>query len=152
MVGLFIFFDQAGPAELLTGQGVDIRPHPHIGLGTVTYLFRGDFHHRESTGADQIISPGELDWMVAGRGVTHSERTSAAARSGPNFLFGIQTWFALPDTPEDVAPTFDHYGKEALPLIEDHGVSVRLRERLWQVCACDDVLRDVLRRRAARTR
>jgi redox-sensitive bicupin YhaK (pirin superfamily) len=80
MVGPFIFFDQAGPAELLTGQGVDVRPHPHIGLGTVTYLFRGDFHHRDSTGADQIIRPGALNWMVAGRGVTHSERTSAAAR------------------------------------------------------------------------
>ena len=80
MVGPFIFFDQAGPAELLTGQGVDVRPHPHIGLGTVTYLFRGDFHHRDSTGADQIIRPGALNWMVAGRGVTHSERTSEAAR------------------------------------------------------------------------
>jgi len=126
MVGPFIFFDQAGPAELLTGQGVDVRPHPHIGLGTVTYLFRGDFHHRDSTGADQIITPGALNWMVAGRGVTHSERTSAAARSGPNGLFGIQTWLALPDTHEDVAPSFEHHGKEALPMIEDHGVSVRL--------------------------
>ena len=82
MVGPFIFFDQAGPAEFLTGQGVDVRPHPHIGLGTVTYLFQGDFHHRDSTGADQIIKPGALNWMVAGRGVTHSERTSATARSG----------------------------------------------------------------------
>ena len=81
MVGPFIFFDQAGPAEFLTGQGVDVRPHPHTGLGTVTYLFRGDFHHRDSTGADQVIRPGELNWMVAGRGVTHSERTSATARS-----------------------------------------------------------------------
>ena len=126
MVGPFIFFDQAGPAELLTGQGVDVRPHPHIGLGTVTYLFRGDFHHRDSTGADQIIRPGALNWMVAGRGVTHSERTSAAARSGPNSLFGIQTWLALPDTHEDVAPTFEHHGKETLPVIEDRGVSVRL--------------------------
>jgi len=80
MVGPFIFFDQAGPAELLTGQGIDVRPHPHIGLGTVTYLYRGDFHHRDSTGADQVIRPGALNWMVAGRGVTHSERTSEAAR------------------------------------------------------------------------
>ncbi|GHE19675.1 pirin family protein [Halomonas urumqiensis] len=126
MVGPFIFFDQAGPAEFLTGQGVDVRPHPHIGLGTVTYLFRGDFHHRDSTGADQIITPGALNWMVAGRGVTHSERTSAAARSGPNSLFGIQTWLALPDDHEDTAPSFEHHGKEALPMIEDHGVSVRL--------------------------
>jgi redox-sensitive bicupin YhaK (pirin superfamily) len=126
MVGPFIFFDQAGPAELLTGQGIDVRPHPHIGLATVTYLFRGDFHHRDSTGADQIIRPGALNWMVAGRGVTHSERTSAAARSGPNGLFGIQTWLALPDTHEDVAPTFEHHGKETLPVLEDRGVSVRL--------------------------
>ena len=126
MVGPFIFFDQAGPAELLTGQGVDVRPHPHIGLGTVTYLFQGDFHHRDSTGADQIIKPGALNWMVAGRGVTHSERTSEAARSGPNSLFGIQTWLALPDTHEDVDASFEHHGKESLPVIEDKGVSVRL--------------------------
>ena len=126
MVGPFIFFDQAGPAELLTGQGIDVRPHPHIGLGTVTYLYRGDFHHRDSTGADQIIRPGALNWMVAGRGVTHSERTSAAARSGPNSLFGIQTWLALPDSHEDMAPTFEHHGNEALPTIEDRGVTVRL--------------------------
>ncbi|ASM72874.1 MULTISPECIES: pirin family protein [Roseobacteraceae] len=126
MVGPFIFFDQAGPAELLTGQGVDVRPHPHIGLGTVTYLFKGDFHHRDSTGADQVIRPGALNWMVAGRGVTHSERTSAAARSGPNGLFGIQTWLALPDSHEDMAPSFEHHGKDLLPMIEDRGVSVRL--------------------------
>lgn len=126
MVGPFIFFDQAGPAEFLTGQGVDVRPHPHIGLGTVTYLYRGDFHHRDSTGADQIIRPGEVNWMVAGRGVSHSERTPAVARTGPNSLFGIQTWLALPDSHEDMAPTFEHHGKEALPVIEDRGVSVRL--------------------------
>lgn len=126
MVGPFIFFDQAGPAELLTGQGIDVRPHPHIGLGTVTYLYRGDFHHRDSTGADQIIRPGELNWMVAGRGVSHSERTSATARTGPNSLFGIQTWLALPDSHEDVEPSFEHHGKTALPVIEDDGVSVRL--------------------------
>ena len=126
MVGPFIFFDQAGPAEFLTGQGVDVRPHPHIGLGTVTYLFRGDFHHRDSTGADQIIRPGELNWMVAGRGVTHSERTSETGRSGPNSLFGIQTWLALPDRDEDMAPLFEHYGKETLPVIEDSGAKVRL--------------------------
>ncbi|MET0429693.1 MAG: pirin family protein [Microvirga sp.] len=126
MVGPFIFFDQAGPAEFLTGQGVDVRPHPHIGLGTVTYLYRGDFHHRDSTGADQTIRPGELNWMVAGRGVSHSERTSAAARSGPNSLFGVQTWLALPERHEDMAPMFEHHGKEALPAIDDSGVSVRL--------------------------
>lgn len=126
MVGPFIFFDQAGPAELLTGKGVDVRPHPHIGLGTVTYLYQGDFHHKDSTGADQVIRPGELNWMVAGRGVTHSERTSAAARQGPSSLFGIQTWIALPEEFEDVAPTFEHHGKETLPVLEDNGISVRL--------------------------
>lgn len=126
MVGTFIFFDQAGPAEFLTGQGVDVRPHPHIGLATVTYLYRGDFHHRDSTGADQTIRPGELNWMVAGRGVTHSERISAAARKGPNGLFGIQTWLALPERDEDMAPMFEHHGKETLPVIEDSGVLVRL--------------------------
>jgi redox-sensitive bicupin YhaK (pirin superfamily) len=126
MVGPFIFFDQAGPAEMLSGQGIDVRPHPHIGLATVTYLYRGDFHHRDSTGADQIITPGALNWMVAGRGVTHSERTSAAARKGANGLFGIQTWLALPDAHEDVAPNFEHHGKDALPVIEDRGVLVRL--------------------------
>jgi redox-sensitive bicupin YhaK (pirin superfamily) len=104
MVGPFIFFDQAGPAEFLTGQGVDVRPHPHIGLGTVTYLYRGDFHHRDSIGTDQVIRPGALNWMVAGRGVTHSERTSEEARKGPNSLFGIQTWMALPETHEDIEP------------------------------------------------
>jgi redox-sensitive bicupin YhaK (pirin superfamily) len=126
MVGPFIFFDQAGPAELLTGQGIDVRPHPHIGLGTVTYLYRGDFHHRDSTGADQMIRPGALNWMVAGRGVSHSERTSAAARTGPNSLFGIQTWLALPDSHEDMALVFEHHGKEALPVIGDRGMLVRL--------------------------
>lgn len=126
MVGPFIFFDQAGPAEFLTGQGVDVRPHPHIGLGTVTYLFRGDFHHRDSTGANQTIHPGDLNWMVAGRGVTHSERTSAEARSGPNSLFGIQAWLALPEQYEDAAPSFEHFGKSTLPVIEDSGVTARL--------------------------
>lgn len=126
MVGPFIFFDQVGPAELLTGQGIDVRPHPHIGLGTVTYLYRGEFHHRDSTGADQIIRPGALNWMVAGRGVTHSERTTPEGRSGPQSLLGIQTWVALPDSHEDMAPMFEHHGTRALPIIEDRGVTVRL--------------------------
>jgi redox-sensitive bicupin YhaK (pirin superfamily) len=126
MVGPFIFFDQVGPAELLTGQGIDVRPHPHIGLGTVTYLYRGEFHHRDSTGADQIIRPGALNWMVAGRGVTHSERTTPESRSGPQSLLGIQTWVALPDSHEDMTPIFEHHGKNTLPMIEDRGVTVRL--------------------------
>ncbi len=126
MVGPFIFFDQAGPAEFLTGQGVDVRPHPHIGLGTVTYLYCGSFHHRDSTGADQIIEPGALNWMIAGRGVTHSERTPEAARKGPSSLFGIQTWMALPEAHEDDAPAFEHHGREALPEITDTGITARL--------------------------
>lgn len=126
MVGPFIFFDQMGPAEFLTAKGIDVRPHPHIGLGTVTYLYRGDFHHRDSVGSDQVIRPGELNWMVAGKGVTHSERTSATARQGPSSLFGIQTWIALPESHEDMAPAFEHHGKQALPEIRDQGIEARL--------------------------
>lgn len=126
MVGPFIFFDQAGPAEFLTGQGIDVRPHPHIGLGTVTYLYQGDFHHRDSIGTDQVIRPGALNWMVAGKGVTHSERTSDAGRSGPHSLYGIQTWLALPEDREDMDPIFEHHGKEALPEIEAEGIKAKL--------------------------
>ena len=126
MVGPFIFFDQMGPAEFLTDQGIDVRPHPHIGLGTVTYLYRGSFQHRDSTGADQIITPGALNWMVAGRGVTHSERSPQAARRGPSSLLGIQTWIALPETHEDIAPSFEHHAADALPEIRDQGIEARL--------------------------
>ena len=126
MVGPFIFFDQMGPAEFLTDQGIDVRPHPHIGLGTVTYLYRGSFQHRDSTGADQIITPGALNWMVAGRGVTHSERSPEAVRAGPSSLLGIQTWIALPEEAEDIAPSFEHHAATALPEIRDQGVTARL--------------------------
>ncbi|NHF72261.1 pirin family protein [Paracoccus xiamenensis] len=126
MVGPFIFFDQAGPAEFLTGQGVDVRPHPHIGLGTVTFLYRGDFHHRDSIGTDQVILPGAVNWMVAGKGVTHSERTSEAGRKGPHSLYGIQTWIALPEDREDMDPIFEHHGKETLPQFEAEGVQATL--------------------------
>jgi len=126
MVGPFIFFDQAGPAEFITGQGVDVRPHPHIGLGTVTYLYRGEFQHRDSLGSNQMIHPGAVNWMVAGHGVTHSERTSAATRQAPHSLFGIQTWVALPDGKEDVDPSFEHHAKETLPELENNGVRMRL--------------------------
>ena len=126
MVGPFIFFDEAGPAEYLTGQGIDICPHPHIGLGTVTYLYRGDFHHRDSIGTDQVILPGALNWMVAGKGVTHSERTSEEGRAGPHSLFGVQTWIALPESHEDMNPTFEHHAKEALPEITDKGIRAKL--------------------------
>ena len=126
MVGPFIFFDQMGPAEFLTGHGVDVRPHPHIGLGTVTYLYRGEFQHRDSLGSNQIILPGEVNWMVAGRGVTHSERTTAATRTAPHELFGVQTWIALPERDEETAPSFEHHGREALPVIEADGARLRL--------------------------
>jgi len=126
MVGPFIFFDQMGPAEFLNGQGIDVRPHPHIGLGTVTYLFEGEFQHRDSLGTNQMIHPGAVNWMVAGRGVTHSERTNAATRRGESRLFGFQTWVALPEHEEERAPSFEHHGKGALPVLEDGGARVRL--------------------------
>jgi redox-sensitive bicupin YhaK (pirin superfamily) len=126
MVGPFIFFDQMGPAEFITQQGIDVRPHPHIGLGTVTYLYKGEFEHRDSLGTHQMIHPGEVNWMLAGRGVTHSERTSAETRSQPHSLLGIQPWVALPEDREDMEPDFEHHGADALPLLEDGGSSARL--------------------------
>lgn len=126
MVGPFVFFDQAGPAEFITGKGVDVRPHPHIGLATVTYLYKGEFQHRDSLGNNQIILPGAVNWMVAGSGVTHSERTSEETRKAPHSLFGIQTWVALPEDKEEIAPGFEHHGKDALPIIEDTGVNMTL--------------------------
>ena len=126
MVGPFIFFDQAGPAEFLTNQGVDVRPHPHIGLATVTYLYEGEFQHRDSLGTNQMIFPGEVNWMIAGNGVTHSERTSESTRKGPHKLFGIQTWVALPDKDEAAPAEFEHHSRAALPFIEEEGKQLRL--------------------------
>lgn len=126
MVGPFIFFDQMGPAEFLTGAAIDIRPHPHIGLGTVTYLYEGEFHHRDSTGADQMVLPGEVNWMIAGNGVTHSERTSQRMRQGPGSLFGIQTWVALPDDAEDMDAAFQHFGTQEMPFLEAEDKQARL--------------------------
>ncbi len=126
MVGPFIFFDQMGPAEFLTDQGIDVRPHPHIGLATVTYLYKGEFQHRDSLGTNQMIYPGEVNWMIAGNGVTHSERTSAQTRKGPSKLFGIQTWVALPESHEETDAAFEHHGEEALPFLQGEGKQVRL--------------------------
>ena len=126
MVGPFIFFDHMGPVEFLTGQGIDVRPHPHIGLGTVTYLLEGEFQHRDSLGTNQMIYPGEVNWMTAGNGVTHSERTSEDTRKGKSNLYGVQTWVALPENKEDMPADFEHHGKDALPYIEDSDKSVRL--------------------------
>ncbi|MEM6758796.1 MAG: pirin family protein [Pseudomonadota bacterium] len=126
MVGPFIFFDQMGPAEFITDGGIDVRPHPHIGLGTVTYLYQGEFEHRDSLGTHQMIYPGEVNWMTAGRGVTHSERTSPETRAGRHSLFGIQTWIALPEEREEMAPDFEHHKEAALPVITDGGATARL--------------------------
>lgn len=126
MVGPFIFFDQMGPAEFVTAQGIDVRPHPHIGLGTVTYLYKGEFRHRDSLGTDMVIRPGAVNWMVAGRGVTHSERTGSETRTAPHSLFGIQTWIALPERAEDAPPAFEHHPADTLPVLENDGVTARL--------------------------
>lgn len=126
MVGPFVFFDQMGPAEFVTGAGIDVRPHPHIGLGTVTYLLNGHFIHKDSLGTDQKIVPGEVNWMIAGRGITHSERTDPLVRQGPHDLFGVQTWLALPEDREDMSPAFEHFGKGDLPMLEAEGKRVRL--------------------------
>jgi redox-sensitive bicupin YhaK (pirin superfamily) len=126
MVGPFIFFDQMGPGEFLTGQGLDVRPHPHIGLSTVTYLFEGEILHRDSLGSAQPIRPGTLNWMTAGRGIVHSERTDPAKRDRAQRLFGIQSWVALPHAAEETAPAFAHHGAGALPFVEDQGLRLRL--------------------------
>jgi redox-sensitive bicupin YhaK (pirin superfamily) len=110
----------------VTGQGIDVLPHPHIGLGTVTYLYRGEFEHRDSLGTHQMITPGAVNWMVAGQGVTHSERTSAKTRAGASALFGVQTWVALPEADEDRPASFEHHGADALPMLEGEGKQVRL--------------------------
>lgn len=126
MVGPFVFLDQMGPVNLAAGNGLDVRPHPHIGLATVTYLFDGEILHRDSLGTIQPIRPGELNWMTAGRGIVHSERTPPELRQAPISLSGIQAWVALPADQEETEPDFSHHGAAALPVIEDGGVSLRL--------------------------
>ena len=126
MVGPFIFFDQMGPAELLEGKGIDVRPHPHIGLATVTYLFDGTIVHRDSLGSLQSITPGDVNWMTAGRGIVHSERSDAEIRKKREKLFGIQIWVALPKRYEETEPDFTHYGEAALPVTDGEGKTVRV--------------------------
>jgi redox-sensitive bicupin YhaK (pirin superfamily) len=126
MVGPFIFFDQMGPAEFLTDQGIDVRPHPHINLATVTYLFAGEILHRDSLGTERAIQPGAVNWMRAGRGIVHSERTSEGRKRSGQRLFGVQTWMALPQADEESDPAFVHHGAEALPVVEAEGVTARL--------------------------
>lgn len=126
MVGPFIFFDHMGPAEFAPGRGIDVRPHPHIGLATVTYLFEGAIMHRDSLGSVQRIEPGAVNWMTAGQGIVHSERSDVAERTNGSRLHGIQTWIALPKAHEQTAPGFSHHPKSTLPLITRTGIEMRL--------------------------
>ena len=125
-VGPFVFFDQMGPAELAPSQGIDVRPHPHIGLATVTYLFAGTIVHRDSLGSVQAIEPGAVNWMTAGRGIVHSERSDTELRKRRQKLYGIQIWIALPKAREETEPSFAHYAAASLPVIEGEGKTVRI--------------------------
>ena len=127
MVGPFIFFDHMGPADFPAGipKSVDVRPHPHIGLATITYLFDGEIMHRDSVGSEQAIRPGEVNWMTAGRGITHSERFERARREGDR-MHGIQAWVALPERDEEREPSFAHHGAADLPVYKEGGLSARL--------------------------
>jgi redox-sensitive bicupin YhaK (pirin superfamily) len=126
LVGPFIFFDRMGPAILRAGQALDVRPHPHIGLSTVTYLFDGKIRHRDSLGTEMVIQPGDVNLMTAGRGIVHSERTPEELRGAPMSISGLQTWLALPDGREEVAPVFENTGALSLPDIDAEGVSGRV--------------------------
>lgn len=126
MIGPFIFFDQFGPIIMKAGEGQDVRPHPHIGLSTVTWLLDGAMFHRDSLGSQQAIAPSELNWMTAGKGIVHSERTPEADRARARTVFGIQSWVALPKNHEETAPGFEHVATAQLPLISDHGRTVRV--------------------------
>jgi hypothetical protein len=126
MVGPFIFLDQMGPAEFLTAGGIDVRPHPHIGLATVTYLFEGEIFHRDSLGNALAITPGAVNLMTAGRGIVHSERERPEAKTSPRRLFGLQAWMALPKAHEETQPAFVHHGVDDLPRIAGEGKRVRL--------------------------
>ena len=132
MVGPFIFVDQFGPAQLMPGAAMDVRPHPHINLSTVTYLFEGAIGHRDSLGTNKVIEPGAINLMTAGRGIVHSERTPQEVRVAPSPLYGMQTWLALPDGIEETDPAFEHVPESGLPLVEGDGVSARvLMGSLW---------------------
>lgn len=126
LVGPFIFFDRMGPAILRAGQALDVRPHPHIGLATVTYLFDGKIRHRDSLGTEMVIAPGDVNLMTAGRGIVHSERTPEELRGAPMSVSGLQTWLALPDGKEEVAPLFENTARAVLPEFDDAGVSGRV--------------------------
>lgn len=125
-VGPWVFFDHMGPAQFTPGEGINVRPHPHINLATVTYLFAGEILHRDSLGSLQAIRPGDLNLMIAGRGIVHSERETAAAKQQTRDLHGLQLWLALPEASEEVAPEFIHYSSASLPALILQGVPVRV--------------------------
>ena len=126
MVGPFIFFDHFGPAEFRAGTGLDVRPHPHIGLATVTYLFDGEIMHRDSLGTAAAIRPGEVNWMTAGRGIVHSERTGPELRTSGSPIHGLQMWVALPAAKEEIEPAFAHHETDEFPMINDNTAFVRV--------------------------
>ena len=126
MVGPFIFFDHFGPVQFVAGKGMDVRPHPHIGLATVTYLFDGSIMHRDSEGNIQEIQPGAMNLMTAGRGIAHSERTPDVERANGQSMLGLQSWIALPKGREEIAPSFQHYGAATLPTVQDKGFSAKI--------------------------
>jgi redox-sensitive bicupin YhaK (pirin superfamily) len=126
MVGPFIFFDHFGPAEFRAGNGLDVRPHPHIGLATVTYLFDGEIMHRDSLGTAAAIRPGEVNWMTAGSGIVHSERTGPEKRAAGGPIHGLQMWVGLPAAKEEMAPGFAHHKIDEFPLVRDDGTFVRV--------------------------
>ncbi|MFT3728405.1 MAG: pirin family protein [Terricaulis sp.] len=126
MVGPFVFWDEFGPAHFDVGKGMDVRPHPHINLATITYLFEGEIFHRDTLGSAQAIKPGDVNWMNAGRGIAHSERTRAELRTTGSLIAGIQSWIALPEAHEESDPFFVHHDESALPLIEEGGKHVRV--------------------------
>jgi redox-sensitive bicupin YhaK (pirin superfamily) len=125
-VGPFVFFDHMGPVDFEPGKGLDVRPHPHIGLATVTWLFEGSIRHRDSLGHDQEIRPGEINWMTAGSGIVHSERSPTSARERGQTLHGIQTWVALPVADAETAPSFAHYAADGFPELQRPGARIRL--------------------------
>ncbi|MGZ9116617.1 MAG: pirin family protein, partial [Methylocystis sp.] len=126
MVGPFIFYDHFGPVQFAPGQGIDVRPHPHIGLATVTYLFDGRILHRDSLANVQEIAPGAMNLMTAGRGIVHSERTPPGPRAAGQQMFGVQSWLALPLAHEETEPSFQHFSADVLPIVEDEGVFARV--------------------------
>jgi hypothetical protein len=145
MVGPFIFFDQMGPAHLDIGTGIDVRPHPHINLATVTYLFAGAIEHRDSIGTFARIEPGAVNLMTAGHGIAHSERSPGDERAHGPELSGIQTWIAMPEDKEEIDPAFEHVAKSDLPVIEGHGATARIiMGNLWGASAPTTVYADTI--------